>query len=122
MSVNCCEVTRHLHQADWKEDKKSSQRRYRRPGLCGLCFYFSSLFFIRFMLRTKKTGVTMAIHTMLRNMDDSRLQNSKPLVKFTVWVRGRKSCAHVCIRTGVLESGKNVPLNRNIGVTKRKPG
>jgi len=74
------------------------------------------------MLRTKKTGVTMAIHRMLRSMDDSRLPSSRPFVRFTVWVRGRKSFANVCIITGVLDRGKNVPLNRNIGVTKRKPG
>ncbi len=43
---------------------------------------------MRFMLKTKKTGVTAAIQTMLRRRDDSKLPTIRPLDKFTAWVRG----------------------------------
>jgi hypothetical protein len=54
-----------------------------------------SLLFIMFMDRTKKTGVTAAIHTRLRIKDSCPLPKIDHLVKFTMCVNGRTACAKI---------------------------
>lgn len=74
------------------------------------------------MLRMKKTGVTMAIQARLISSWVSRFPRSSALVRVTVCVRGRTAFAKICMKGGSWVSGKKVPLRRNIGVMKRKPG
>ena len=54
-----------------------------------------SLLFIRFMARTKKIGVTAAIHMRLGINASSPLPKIDHLVKFTVCVNGRTACAQI---------------------------
>jgi hypothetical protein len=82
----------------------------------------TSLLFIKSMLRMKKTGVTAEIQMILRPSDDARFPKIKSLVRLTVCVRGRNACAKTCMKPRRSVSGKNVPLNRNIGVMNRNPG
>lgn len=84
--------------------------------------YLMSLFFMSFILSTKKTGVTAAIHATLIKSVDPRLPRIRPLERFTTCVSGRTALAKSSTGAGRAESGKNVPLSRNIGVMKRKPG
>jgi len=72
--------------------------------------------FMRFVLRMKKIGVTMAIHAMLVSSVVGRLPRIKPLVSITVCGKGRKVVAKVCMAGGSEASGKKVPLSRNMGV------
>ena len=81
-----------------------------------------SLFFIRFMDRTKKKGVTISSQPRFRRRANSTLPRAKALVNATALVRGRKSWAATCRRSGMAVKGKNVPLRRNMGVIKRKFG
>lgn len=81
-----------------------------------------SFFFIRLMLSTKNTGVTTAIHARLRSKDVPSFPNINALLKSTVCVRGRTALAKICMNSGRLVKGKKVPLSRNMGVMKRKPG
>jgi hypothetical protein len=87
--------------------------------LCVVGFYFISFLFMRFMLRKKKMGVTMAIQARLMISSISRFPRSNALDRFTVCARGRTAFAKICMDCGSWVSGKNVPLNRNIGVMKR---
>lgn len=77
---------------------------------------------MRFMLRKKKTSVTAAIHARLRSSVDWRFPKNNPLVRFTACVRGKTVKAIVCIACGSADSGKKVPLTRNIGVMRRNAG
>ena len=81
-----------------------------------------SLFFIRFMDRIKKKGVTISNQARFRRRENSMLPRAKALVNATALVRGRKSWATTCRRSGIAVSGKKVPLRRNMGVMKRKLG
>lgn len=72
--------------------------------------------FMRFVLRMKKIGVTMAIHAMLVSSVVGRLPRIRPLVSITVCGKGRKAVANACIPDGSDDSGKKVPLSRNMGV------
>ena len=74
------------------------------------------------MLKMKKTGVTAAIQTTLIIIEDSKLPEINPLVKVTTCVRGRNAFAMICTKSGRVANGKNVPLNRNMGVISRKAG
>jgi len=81
-----------------------------------------SLFFIKFMLKTKKMSVTATIQTKLSSKKISVLPRTKPRVMFTTCVKGRKTWAAVCKRGGNCESGKKVPLSRNMGVMSKNAG
>ena len=81
-----------------------------------------SLFFIRFIERIKKIGVTISIQARFRRMEGWMLPRVKDRAIKTALVSGRKSCAAICRNSGMDVKGKNVPLKRNIGVMKRKPG
>ncbi len=81
-----------------------------------------SLFFIRFIDRTKKTGVTASSQARLRSKLSSGLPKVNARANVTAWVNGRKSCAKTCREFGRAVIGKNVPLRRNMGVMKRKVG
>ena len=84
--------------------------------------YLTSLFFMRFMLNTKKTIVTAAIHAKLSSRNKFAVPVTNPLVRFTTWVKGRKIWATVCTMGGNCERGKKVPLSRNMGVTSKNAG
>ena len=81
-----------------------------------------SRFFIRFMARIKKIGVTISIHARLNRMDSWMLPKARALVTATALVSGRKICAAICRNSGMEDRGKKVPLRRNIGVMNRKFG
>ena len=81
-----------------------------------------SLFFIRFMDRTKKTGVTASSQARLRSRVSSSLPKVSARANVTACVKGRNSCAKTCKEAGKAVIGKNVPLRRNMGVMKRKIG
>jgi len=70
----------------------------------------------------KKTIVTAKIQTKLSSRDVSILPSVKPLVRFTTCVKGRIIWAAVCAGKGNVESGKKVPLKRNMGVMSRNEG
>ena len=74
------------------------------------------------MDRTKKIGVTISSQTRFRRRGSSTLPRTKALVKITALVRGRKSWAATCRKSGIVVKGKKVPLRRNIGVINRKFG
>lgn len=74
------------------------------------------------MLTMKKTSVTAEIHAKLSSNEASMFPSTNPLVRFTTCVRGRRICAPVCTAKGNADSGKKVPLKRNIGVTSRNEG
>ena len=84
--------------------------------------YLMSLFFIRFMARIKKIGVTISIQARFKRMDSWMLPRARALVTATALLSGRKICAAICRIWGMDVSGKNVPLKRNMGVMKRKFG
>ena len=50
-----------------------------------------SLFFIKFMLSTKKIGVTIMIQAKLSSRRVSTLPRINPLARFTTCVKGRKT-------------------------------
>ena len=77
---------------------------------------------MRFMLRKKKTIVTAPIQVRLRSSVDWRFPKNSPLVRFTACVRGKTAKAKTCIACGNADSGKKVPLTRNIGVIRRNAG
>ena len=81
-----------------------------------------SLFFIRFIARTKKTGVSIIIQARFRRMDSWMLPRAKDLVTITALVRGKNICAATCRISGIEVMGKNVPLSRNMGDMNRNPG
>ena len=81
-----------------------------------------SLFFIRFMDMIKKRGVTISSQVRFRRRASSTLPRAKALVNATALVRGRKSWAITCRKSGMAVKGKKVPLRRNMGVMKRKFG
>ena len=70
----------------------------------------------------KKRGVTTSNQARFRMRASSTLPRAKALVNFTALVRGRKSWAITCRKSGMADKGKNVPLRRNMGVMKRKFG
>ena len=74
------------------------------------------------MDRKKKKGVTISSQARLRKRENSTLPRAKALVNATALVRGRKSWAATCRKSGIAVKGKNVPLRRNMGVMKRKFG
>jgi hypothetical protein len=81
-----------------------------------------SLFFIRFMDRTTKNGVTIMSQARFRRRENSTLPRARALVNVTALVRGRKSWATTCRNSGIAVKGKKVLLRRNMGVMKRKFG
>ena len=74
------------------------------------------------MLSTKKTNVPTKIQTKLSSIEASTLPRTKPLVMLTTCVKGRKIWTPVCTAKGNVDSGKKVPLKRNMGVTSRNAG
>ena len=84
--------------------------------------YLMSLFFIMFIDSTKKKGVVTRNHAR----SSSKVMFSPPAVSarvsVTECVNGKKMFAKVCNSTGSAVSGKNVPLNMNIGVMNKKAG
>ena len=84
--------------------------------------YLINLFFIRFMLNTKKNMVTATIQAKLRSRSTLVEPRTTPLVMFTTCVKGSKTWATVCTMRGNCESGKKVPLSRNMGVTNKNAG
>ena len=84
--------------------------------------YLMSLFFMRFMARMKKTGVTISIHARLKRIESWMLPRARARVTFTALVSGRRTVAATCRIWGMEVKGKKVPLNRNMGVMKRKFG
>lgn len=74
------------------------------------------------MEKIKKMGATISIHNRFRMIKSWMLPMAKDLVTATALVSGRKICAAICRNSGIDVSGKNVPLNRNMGVMKRNPG
>lgn len=84
--------------------------------------YLISLFFIKFMLNKNKAIVTIVIHAKLSSVNTSALPTTNPLVKFTKCVKGRKISVAVSTTGGNWESGKKVPLSRNMGVISRNVG
>ena len=81
-----------------------------------------SLFFIRFIARIKKIDVTISIQARFRRIEIWMLPRAKDLVTATALASGNISCAATCRNSGMEVRGKNVPLKRNMGVMKRKPG
>lgn len=81
-----------------------------------------SLFFIKCIDRTKKKGVATRSQARLKRSANSMLPRARALVNVTALVRGRKSWAITCRKSGMAVKGKNVPLRRNMGVIKRKFG
>jgi len=85
-------------------------------------FYFISLFFIRFIDKTKKKGVVIKNQERLSNRVALSFPTVNALVSATAWVNGKRTLATICASTGRLVMEKNVPLKMNIGVMKRKDG
>lgn len=74
------------------------------------------------MLKMKKTGVTAAIQTRLMISENCKLPNIRLRVRVTACVSGRNALAMIGTNPGKSVNGKNVPLNRNMGVINRKAG
>ena len=70
----------------------------------------------------KKKGVTIRSQARFRRRTSSTLPRAKALINATALVRGRKSWAATCRKSGMAVKGKKVPLKRNMGVMNRKFG
>jgi hypothetical protein len=81
-----------------------------------------SLFFIRFIAKTKKRGVVTRNQKRLIRRVTLSLPIAKALVSATAWVKGKTKLAIACTSAGRTDIEKNVPLKMNIGVMKRKDG
>lgn len=87
-----------------------------------VCFYLISLFFMRFMDKTKKKGVVTRNQERLSGRVGLSLPTVNALVSVTTWVNGKNTSATIRTSTGRLVIEKNVPLKINMGVMKRKDG
>ena len=74
------------------------------------------------MDKTKKIKVVTRTQARLNSREASKIPSVSPRIIFTVCVKGRKSSAIIWVGRGSEDSGKNVPLNKNIGVIRRKAG
>ena len=82
------------------------------------------------MLSIKKNIVTAIIQTKLTTSSIAvlnprngwRFPETRTLVIFTIWVKGRTASAVPCAAIGKDVMGKNVPVKKNIGVKNKKVG
>jgi len=81
-----------------------------------------SLFFMRFMAKTKKKGVVTKNQKRLSKRVTLSLPIANALVSATAWAKGKNKLAITCTPVGRTDIEKNVPLKMNIGVMKRKEG
>ena len=81
-----------------------------------------NFFAIKLIANTKKISVATASQIRLVIIEMFGLPRVSPLVMFTLCVNGKMSWARSCTGGGKTVMGKKVPLNRNIGVMKRKNG
>ena len=81
-----------------------------------------SLFFIRFIDKTKKKGVVTRNQKRLSKRVELSFPTVNALVSATACVKGKNKSAITRTPAGRTDIEKNVPHKMNIGVMKRKDG
>ena len=81
-----------------------------------------NLFFIRFTDSRKKIAIARMIQIRLNSNIPLTAPSVSARTIVTTWVNGNTARAKYCTGPGRSDSGKKVPLNRNIGVMNRNAG
>lgn len=71
---------------------------------------------------TNNTTEAMMIHTKFKIINSLRFASVRARTMLTTCVSGKNAMAKYWMGIGISDSGKNVPLNRNIGVINKNVG